>query len=201
MVRFEVETKSVSHEDMKFKDGGTCEFEDNARPQYINRQGMTKLFFTYSVEWKQSDVRWASRWDSYLAMSDVQIHWFSIVNSVIVVFFLSGILTMVIIRTLRRDIAKYVAIDSFQKDKLAQFFDCHFGTLFSPGITKTMATMRRWRNPAGNLFTGMFSDRRDIPNSSPLSSAAGSKFSAWLSSRSVRHVLDEICWSFIIDIL
>lgn len=69
---------------------------------------MTKLFFTYSVEWKQSDVRWASRWDSYLAMSDVQIHWFSIVNSVIVVFFLSGILTMIIIRTLRRDIAKYI---------------------------------------------------------------------------------------------
>ena len=105
VVRFEVETRSVDHEDIKFKDD-TCEFADNARPQYISRVGKTKLFFTYSVEWKQSDVRWASRWDSYLAMSDVQIHWFSIVNSLIVVFFLSGILTMIIIRTLRRDIAK-----------------------------------------------------------------------------------------------
>ena len=46
--------------------------------------------------------RWASRWDIYLNMSDVQIHWFSIVNSVVVVFFLSGIITMIIIRTLRR---------------------------------------------------------------------------------------------------
>ena len=46
-------------------------------------------------------------WDTYLAMSDVQIHWFSIVNSVIVVFFLAGILSMIIIRTLRRDIARY----------------------------------------------------------------------------------------------
>ena len=101
-----METRSVSHENLKFK-GDTCDFADNARPQYINRQGKTKLFFTYSVEWKKSDVRWASRWDSYLAMSDVQIHWFSIINSVIVVFFLSGILTMIIIRTLRRDIAKY----------------------------------------------------------------------------------------------
>lgn len=107
VVRFEVETRSVAHEDIKFKED-SCEFSDNARPQYINRVGKTKLFFTYSVEWKQSDVRWASRWDSYLAMSDVQIHWFSIVNSLIVVFFLSGILTMIIIRTLRRDIAKYV---------------------------------------------------------------------------------------------
>lgn len=107
VVRFEVETRSVAHEDISFHDNA-CHFADNARPQYVNRAGKTKLFFTYSVEWKQSDVRWASRWDSYLAMSDVQIHWFSIVNSLIVVFFLSGILTMIIIRTLRRDIAKYV---------------------------------------------------------------------------------------------
>jgi transmembrane 9 superfamily protein 2/4 len=40
-------------------------------------------------------------------MTDVQIHWFSIVNSVIVVFFLSGILSMIIVKTLRRDIARY----------------------------------------------------------------------------------------------
>jgi len=46
--------------------------------------------FTYGVEWHSSQVRWASRWDPYLAMSDVQIHWFSIINSVVVVFFLAG---------------------------------------------------------------------------------------------------------------
>lgn len=39
-----------------------------------------------------SEVKWASRWDTYLTMSDVQIHWFSIVNSVVVVFFLSGMI-------------------------------------------------------------------------------------------------------------
>ena len=37
-----------------------------------------------------SDIVWASRWDTYLAMSDVQIHWFAIVNSVVIVLFLSG---------------------------------------------------------------------------------------------------------------
>ncbi len=67
--------------------------------------------FTYEVEWVRSDIRWASRWDTYLAMSDVQIHWFSIINSVVVIFFLAGILTMIIVRTLRRDIAKYNKID------------------------------------------------------------------------------------------
>ncbi len=40
-------------------------------------------------------------------MTDVQIHWFSIVNSVIVVFLLAGILSMIIVKTLRRDIARY----------------------------------------------------------------------------------------------
>ena len=40
-------------------------------------------------------------------MGDVQIHWFSIVNSIVVVFFLAGILAMIIVRTLRRDIAQY----------------------------------------------------------------------------------------------
>lgn len=73
--------------------------------------GETEVQFTYEVNWEASDIRWASRWDTYLAMSDVQIHWFSIINSVVVVFFLAGILTMIIVRTLRRDIAKYNKID------------------------------------------------------------------------------------------
>ena len=40
-------------------------------------------------------------------MTDAQIHWFSIVNSVVVVFFLAGILFMIIVKTVRRDIARY----------------------------------------------------------------------------------------------
>jgi len=71
-----------------------------------------KLTMTYEVEWTSSETRWASRWDTYLAMTDVQIHWFSIVNSVIVVFFLAGILSMIIVKTLRRDIARYNQEDS-----------------------------------------------------------------------------------------
>ena len=55
---------------------------------------LCKIFF--SVKWEKSDIRWASRWDTYLEMGDVQIHWFSIVNSIVVVFFLAGILAMII---------------------------------------------------------------------------------------------------------
>jgi transmembrane 9 superfamily protein 2/4 len=51
---------------------------------------------------QQSDIRWASRWDTYLQMTDDQIHWFSIVNSVMIVLFLSGMVAMIMVRTLYR---------------------------------------------------------------------------------------------------
>lgn len=64
----------------------------DAKPQLVNEESGTRLFFTYSVEWGESDISWASRWDIYLGMGmkDVQIHWFSIINSLVVLFFLSG---------------------------------------------------------------------------------------------------------------
>ena len=54
---------------------------------------------------------------------DDEIHWFSIVNSVVVVFFLSGIITMIIIRTLRRDIAKYNMADDDIEESIEETGD------------------------------------------------------------------------------
>ncbi|CAG5111259.1 Oidioi.mRNA.OKI2018_I69.chr2.g5584.t1.cds [Oikopleura dioica] len=85
---------------------GECNLPDNDARFKVTKD-TKQITFSYSVKWEASDIRWASRWDSYLGMGDVQIHWFSIVNSIVVVLFLSGILTMIIIRTLRRDIAAY----------------------------------------------------------------------------------------------
>eukprot|EP00045_Choanoeca_perplexa_P007733 m.71141 g.71141 ORF g.71141 m.71141 type:complete len:638 (+) comp14191_c0_seq1:162-2075(+) len=65
------------------------------------------VIWSYSVQWEQSDVAWASRWDTYLSTDDPEIHWFSIINSLVTVLFLSGILAFIMLRTLRRDIAKY----------------------------------------------------------------------------------------------
>ncbi|OAY73699.1 Transmembrane 9 superfamily member 10 [Ananas comosus] len=38
------------------------------------------IIFTYDVEFEESAIKWASRWDTYLLMTDDQIHWFSIVT-------------------------------------------------------------------------------------------------------------------------
>lgn len=90
VVGFEVETMSIDYSQLTFSNGEICSFPDQPKRQLVNEQSGTRLFFTYSVVWKKSEISWASRWDIYLGMSDVQIHWFSIINSLVVVFFLSG---------------------------------------------------------------------------------------------------------------
>lgn len=84
----------------------------------VNKAGGTKLFFTYSVEWRSSDVSWASRWDIYLGMSDVKIHWFSIINSLMVVFFLFGKL-----------LQNYYYYDTPISKKVKSNFNCTFVVL------------------------------------------------------------------------
>lgn len=68
------------------------------------------LVFTYGVEWRESDVRWASRWDVYLTMNHAvpdKVHWFSIVNSILIVMFLAFMVAMILVRTLSQEIHKY----------------------------------------------------------------------------------------------
>eukprot|EP00928_Gymnodinium_smaydae_P001105 TRINITY_DN10402_c0_g2_i1.p1 TRINITY_DN10402_c0_g2~~TRINITY_DN10402_c0_g2_i1.p1 ORF type:complete len:619 (+),score=137.73 TRINITY_DN10402_c0_g2_i1:60-1916(+) len=76
------------------------------------------ITFTYAVRWKESEVRWASRWDTYLTMtSGGQVHWFGILNSMLVVVFLSGMVALIMLRTLYRDIAKYNEIATEEEAK------------------------------------------------------------------------------------
>lgn len=131
VVGFEVETMSVNYNEIKFE-GDTCTFPDNPHPQQVSQKADTQLFFTYSVEWKRSDVKWASRWDIYLGMQHVEIHWFSIINSLVVVFFLSGILTMIMVRTLRRDIARYNTDDNYEDTLEETGWKLIHGDVFRP---------------------------------------------------------------------
>uniref|UniRef100_A0A1B6LF31 Transmembrane 9 superfamily member n=1 Tax=Graphocephala atropunctata TaxID=36148 RepID=A0A1B6LF31_9HEMI len=134
VVGFEVEASSVDVSALQFaKD--SCQFpsEGAVRPQEIGaNQDSLSLQFTYSVQWMASDVSWASRWDIYLGMTDVQIHWFSIVNSLVVVFFLSGILTMIMVRTLRRDIARYNADEGIEEALEESGWKLVHGDVFRP---------------------------------------------------------------------
>ena len=76
IVGFEVEPFSVQH---KAKDGGlsTCDPASNVlvthegAPQAI--KAGEEVTFTYDVLFRLSDIRWASRWDTYLLMGDEQV--------------------------------------------------------------------------------------------------------------------------------
>ncbi|KAI3716136.1 hypothetical protein L6452_23257 [Arctium lappa] len=59
----------------------------------------------------ESNVRWPSRWDAYLKMEGARVHWFSILNSLMVIFFLAGIVFVIFLRTVRRDLTRYEELD------------------------------------------------------------------------------------------
>ncbi|GFY80797.1 endomembrane protein 70 protein family [Actinidia rufa] len=67
--------------------------------------------FTYEVEFVESDIKWPSRWDAYLKMEGAKVHWFSILNSLMVITFLAGIVLVILLRTVRRDLTRYEELD------------------------------------------------------------------------------------------
>lgn len=77
-------------------------------PQLIDDTNDATVVFTYDVIWEKSDTKWADRWDVFLRSSgDEDIHWFSIINSLMIVLFLTGMIAMILVRNLYRDIARY----------------------------------------------------------------------------------------------
>lgn len=60
------------------------------KPLVLNEERDTPVTWTYGVYWRESETAWATRWDSYLHVFDPRIHWFSLVNSAVIVIFLCG---------------------------------------------------------------------------------------------------------------
>lgn len=86
---------------------------DDSQPLILSETEGTKtdILFKYSVRWRESDMIWATRWDKYLHVFDPRIHWFSLIESFAIVFFLTGMVAAVLVRTLKKDIQRYNTID------------------------------------------------------------------------------------------
>eukprot|EP00096_Caligus_rogercresseyi_P006372 TRINITY_DN2275_c0_g1_i1.p1 TRINITY_DN2275_c0_g1~~TRINITY_DN2275_c0_g1_i1.p1 ORF type:complete len:597 (-),score=174.44 TRINITY_DN2275_c0_g1_i1:192-1982(-) len=80
------------------------------------REGVV-LHFTYEVIWKESNVDFDDRFDRYLDPNFFQhrIHWFSIFNSFMMVIFLMGLVSLILLRTLRKDLARYSREDDLDE--------------------------------------------------------------------------------------
>jgi len=141
IVGFEVEPFSVKHEyeapwDPVKPSLETCH---PGRMQYVTHglapqmvQEGEEVIFSYDVVFKMSNIRWASRWDTYLLMMDDQIHWFSIVNSLMIVVFLSGMVAMIMLRTLHRDISKYNQLETVDEASEETGWKLVHGDVFRP---------------------------------------------------------------------
>ncbi|OAY82319.1 Transmembrane 9 superfamily member 7 [Ananas comosus] len=141
IVGFEVIPISVKHEYNDWDDKNprlvTCNPNTKITPGSNNLQEVaadTHIVFSYDVTFQPSEIKWASRWDTYLLMNDDQIHWFSIINSLMIVLFLSGMVAMIMLRTLYKDIANYNQLDSQDEAQEETGWKLLHGDVFRPPV-------------------------------------------------------------------
>ncbi|KAG0553054.1 hypothetical protein BDA96_01G562000 [Sorghum bicolor] len=114
VVGFEVVPCSVEHDAAAIKnksmyDEITSKATTGCDPSVVSMrvQDNRPLVFSYEVVFVESSIEWPSRWDAYLEMGGAKVHWFSILNSIVVVSFLAAIVLVILLRTVRRDLAQY----------------------------------------------------------------------------------------------
>ncbi|ORY35006.1 hypothetical protein BCR39DRAFT_490677 [Naematelia encephala] len=81
------------------------------RQLHLSEATDNEFFYSYSVSFIPSDVPWGLRWDMYLHVFDPKIHWFSLINSLVIVGFLVFMVAMILYRTISKDISRYNAVD------------------------------------------------------------------------------------------
>ncbi|XP_076877306.1 transmembrane 9 superfamily protein member 5 isoform X2 [Brachyhypopomus gauderio] len=128
LVSARLEPHSVKHTD---ENSQSCK----GSPMEIPVDFTTDLTVTYSysIKFESTDeIRWASRWDYILvSMPHTNIQWFSIMNSLVIVLFLSGMVAMIMLRTLHKDIAKYNQVDQEDAQEESGWKQVH-GDVFRP---------------------------------------------------------------------
>lgn len=69
------------------------------------------VVYTYDVLFYESNIKWASRWDHYAkSQKEDMIHWFSIINSILIIFIFSAIIALIFCRVLKRDIDTFNSV-------------------------------------------------------------------------------------------
>lgn len=151
---FDVHPVSIEHE---IQQGGlgpnsevaTCNEDEDSEPPvndlktYLSldtkRDAELPVIYSYEVEWIESDLNWADRWDVYLIGSpDDDIHSFAIINSLMIVLFLTGAIATIMIRTLRKDIAGYNEMHSLEEAQEETGWKLVHGDVFRPPSSNPM---------------------------------------------------------------
>lgn len=132
VVGVQVSPRSLGHKDI---DNLDCGLGVGPQPFRLDeKHPKLELYYTYTVVFEKSDLKWASRWDSYLQSAEnTSIHWFSIMNSLTIMTFLSGMVGVILVRTLHKDIARYNNIQEAPEDAQEEFgWKLVHGDVFRP---------------------------------------------------------------------
>ena len=106
---------------------------DNDQPQ--------EVYFSYSVYWNKSETAWATRWDKYLHVFDPKIHWFWLIDTAIIVVILVLTVMSILVRTLKKDFARYNRLDQIDLDDLS-------GNAIEDGVQEDSG----WKLVHGDVF-------------------------------------------------
>jgi len=105
---FIIEPESIQYHHTEEKPSNTCLSKTGSKLSLASSGSDTlKVVWSYSVTWEESLTEWVQRWDKYAQSGDTKIHWFSIINSLMIVLFLTGIVAMIMMRTLHADFRRY----------------------------------------------------------------------------------------------
>jgi transmembrane 9 superfamily protein 2/4 len=98
-----------------------------------------EVLYTYDVNWEESDIVWANRYDIYLKSNpDDEIHYFSIVNSLMILLFLTGVVAMIMLRTLHKDISSYNELQTLEEAQEESGWKLVHGDVFRPPTTSPL---------------------------------------------------------------
>ncbi|XP_015872609.2 transmembrane 9 superfamily member 5 isoform X1 [Ziziphus jujuba] len=99
--------------DVFFLGNQVIEIQAFSDPTYvldITEDVETDVEFTYSVNWHETSASFESRMNKYSKASLLpirqKIHWFSFVNSIVIIVLLLGLLSLLIMRRLKNDLRK-----------------------------------------------------------------------------------------------
>ncbi|KJZ78025.1 hypothetical protein HIM_02662 [Hirsutella minnesotensis 3608] len=123
VVGFEVYPKSIGSDarrdesgcplDLQRVDAGLeLRIEPNATAEAVDDEsaGSLKVPYTYSVYFREDNsIEWAHRWDLYFVNQEEgsRIHWLAMINSLIICGVLTGVVTIILAKTVRTDIRGY----------------------------------------------------------------------------------------------
>lgn len=149
IVGFGVKPVSIAHDEQKLSDtcgtGPVRNKEETLlflKPDKSNKGKSLPVVYSYEVQWEKTDTAWTDRWDIFLLANadDSTAHHMSVLNSVMMVTFLTSCIAIILVKALRKDLALYndLGVDANEERDESGWKMVH-GDVFRPPSTSPMA--------------------------------------------------------------